>query len=134
VLYWKPLARPTDHATGHAAHLRETSLLRDLHGGDATVSAPADDDDFFRGIKLFHSPGEAPQGNMNCTWDIPLSQFIGLNHINDHCSSFLLRSRFLRCYLCNGWFTKKLRNTLYPSSLYTDFPSVYYVRLGLTTQ
>ena len=45
---------------------------------------------------------------MNCTWDIPLSQFICLTHINDHCSSLLLRSRLLRCDLCNGWFPKKI--------------------------
>ena len=38
-LYWKPLSRPTDHATGHAAHVRETSLLQELYGGDAAVSA-----------------------------------------------------------------------------------------------
>jgi hypothetical protein len=95
-LYWKPLSRPTDHATGQAAHLRETSLLQELHGSDAAVSAPADDDDVFRGIELFHSWGEAPQWNMNCTWDIPLSQFVWLTHINDHCSSLLLRSRLLR--------------------------------------
>ena len=59
-LHWKPLSCPTDHATGHAAYLCETSLLQELHGGDAAVSAPADDDDFFRGIELFHSRGEAP--------------------------------------------------------------------------
>ena len=110
-LYWKPLSRPTDHASGHAAHLRETSLLQELHGGDAAISAPANDDDFFRGIELFQSPGEAPQGNVDCTCDIPLTQFIWLTHINDHYSSFLLCSRFLRCYLCNGWFTKKIGNS-----------------------
>jgi hypothetical protein len=57
-LYWKPLSRPTDHTTGHAAYMLETSLLQDLHGGDAAVSAPADDDDFFRGIELFHARGK----------------------------------------------------------------------------
>jgi hypothetical protein len=109
-LYWKPLSRPTDHATGHAAHVRETSLLQELYGGDAAVSAPADDDDFFRRIELFHSRGEASQRNMNCTRDIPLSQFVWLTHINDHCSSLLLHPRLLMT--CGKIYARKSQEIL----------------------
>ncbi len=45
-LYWKPLSRPTDHPTSHAAYLRESSLLQEPHGGDAAVSAPADEGEY----------------------------------------------------------------------------------------
>jgi hypothetical protein len=119
-LYWKPLSRPTDHATCHTAHLRESSLLHDLRSRETAVPTPADDDDFLRGIKFFHTPGEAPQGNMDCTWDIPLSQFIWLTDINDYRSSFLLRPRFLRCHFYDCWFTKKITKHSLPF-LDTDF-------------
>jgi hypothetical protein len=117
-LYWKPLSRPTNHATGHAAHLREASLLQDLRGGDTAVAAPADCNDFSRGIQFMQSSREVPQRNMNCTWDISLTQLIWITDINDHCSSLLLRPRFFRCYFYNGWPTKKIAKHYLPFLLF----------------
>ena len=83
-LHWKPLSCPTDHATGHTAHLRETSLLQELHGGETAVSAPADDDDFFRGVGILHDqvagiPREKGGGNGSPTSFADFDHFGDLN-------------------------------------------------------
>jgi len=129
-LYWKPLSRPTDHATGHAVYLCETSLLHELRGGDAAVSAPAYDDDFFQGIELFHSRGEAPQWNMNCTWDVPSRNSYGsrTSTITAPVCCFALASSGVTSATAS--LLKKLRNTIYPF-FHTDCS---YVLLCLTTK